>query len=290
MFERGGGNITANNVGPDLRVLDGIASWCGGLHGSMSIGDALRYLAVGFGAEAAVLSRHTRQTDRPRAVAIFDSQNEDADAVILRRPMCKDVLGYLYDQARTSTVWFLSDHLDDAKWSSTQTLQNWRSVRRIQEIAVVTLAGDVRHSDYLEFHFTRELAYSERLELEALVPTLVRSWSGRKQGLVTQAQMDDRLVRAQAAAAASRLQPESPVLDAANPARLSRAEFRVCLLLSRGLSTKAVIEELALTESTVRSHLRSIYSKTNVSGMQELMYRLLNTQRYEPAQRESRVR
>ena len=290
MFERGGGESTANIVGPDLRVLDGIDSWCGGLHGSMPIGEALRFLALGFGAEAAVLSRHTRQMDRPRAVAIFDSQNEDAEAALLRRPMCKDVLGYFYDKARTSTVWFLTDHLDDGKWATTQTLQNWRVVRHIHEVVVVALAGDVRHSDYLEFHFTRELAYSERLELEALVPTLVRSWSGRKQGLVTQAQMDDRMVRAQVAAEANRLHADAPILDASNPARLSRAEFRVCLLLSRGLSVKGVIEELALTESTVRSHLRSIYSKTHVAGMQELMYRMLNTQGTPVSQQNYRVR
>ena len=290
MFERGGGDITANIVGPDLRVLDGIASWCGGLHGSMPICEALRFLALGFEADAAVLSRHTRHMDRPRAVAIYDSQSDDPEAALLRRPMCRDVLGYLYDKARASTVWFLSDYVEDAKWSATQTLQNWRAVRRIQEVVVVSLAIDVRHSDYLEFHFSRELAYSERLELEALVPTLVRSWAGRKQGLVTQAQMDERMVRAQAAAEASRLQPDTPILDASNPARLSRAEFRVCLLLSRGLSIKGVIEELALTESTVRSHLRSIYSKTHVSGMQELMYRMLNTRRVEETRRSYKQR
>lgn len=257
----------------------------------MPIGEALRSLALGFGADAAVLSRHTRHTDRPRAVAIYDSQSESTDAALLRRPLCMDVLGYLYQKARVSTVWFLSDHLDDAKWSSTATLQNWRAVRRIHEVVVVALSGDARHSDCLEFHFTRDLAHSDRLEIEALVPTLVRSWSGRKQGLVTQAQMDDRTGRSHAGDGANQLAADAPVLDPSNPARLSRAEFRVCLLLSRGLSIKAVIGELSLTESTVRSHLRSIYSKTNVSGMQELMFRLLNTQqRPEIALRSYKVR
>lgn len=290
MFERDGGEITANIAGPDLRVLDGIASWCGGLHGSMPIGEALKLLALGFGAEAAVLSRHTRHSDRPRAVAIYDSQNEDTEAALLRRPLCMDVLGYWYSKARASTVWFLSDHLDDAKWTSTATLQNWRAVRRIHEVVVVALSGDARHSDCLEFHFTRDLTHSDRLEIEALVPTLVRSWSGRKQGLVTEAQMEDRAVRAHATDRAEQLAADAPILDPSNPARLSRAEFRVCLLLSRGLSVKGVIGELALTESTVRSHLRSIYSKTGVSGMQELMFRLLNTQRSEMPQRSYKFR
>lgn len=278
MFERDGGRFTASVSGPDLRVLDGIASWCGGLHGSMTLAEALRSLSLGLSADAAALARHSRNHDRPKAVAIFDSVSEDPEAACLRRPLCQDVLGYLYSKARSSTVWFLSDYLEDRNWSSTETLQNWRLVRKIHEVVVVSLAGNLQQADYLEFHFSRDLAYSEKLELEALVPTLVRAWAGRKKGIVTQAQMDERMVRARAAADADRLKPEMPILDISNPAQLSRAEFRVCLMLSRGLSVKAVVEELALSESTVRSHLRSIYSKTNASGIQELMYRMLNAQ------------
>ena len=46
LFERGGGGFYADIAGPDLRVLDGIASWCGGLHGSMQLGDALKSLGI----------------------------------------------------------------------------------------------------------------------------------------------------------------------------------------------------------------------------------------------------
>jgi DNA-binding NarL/FixJ family response regulator len=141
---------------------------------------------------------------------------------------------------------------------------------------VVALEGSLQQQDYLEFHFTRDLAYSEKLEFESLMPTLVRAWAGRKTGLVTRTQMDERMIRARKAAEATRLKPDAPILGVSNPAKLSRAEFRVCVMLSRGLSVKALTEELGLSESTVRSHLRSIYSKTEVSGMQELMYRILS--------------
>ena len=88
--------------------------------------------------------------------------------------------------------------------------------------------------------------------------------------------MDDRMLRARALARASRISPEEAILGISNPAKLSRAEFRVCLLLSRGLSIKGVTDELSLSEATVRSHLRSIYSKTEASGLPELVYRLLS--------------
>lgn len=244
----------------------------------MSLVDALGALASGFGADAAVLSRHLKQQDRPRAVAMMDSRSDEPDAVTIRRPFCQDVMGYFYTKARASTVWFLSDHLADSNWHSTQTLENWRASRGVQEIVVVVVAGSLRQQDYLEFHFSRPLEYSEKLELEALVPTLVRSWAGRKTGLVTRAQMDDRMIRRRADAAAARPDADTPILGVSNPANLSRAEFRVCVMLARGLSVKGVTEELGLSEATVRSHLRSIYSKTEVSGMPELMYRILSSE------------
>ena len=276
MFERDGGRLGADRSAPDLRVLDGIASWCGGLHGSMPLQDALTALALGFRAGAAVLSRLHRNQDQPKAVCIHDARHSSSEAVHLSRPLCQDVMGYLFTKARTSTIWFLSDHLEDSSWSLTPTLDHWQAARQVQEIVVVALEGSLQQQDYLEFHFTRELAYSEKLELESLMPTLVRAWAGRKSGLVTRTQMDDRMIRARKAAEATRLKPDAPILGVSNPAKLSRAEFRVCVMLSRGLSVRALTEELGLSESTIRSHLRSIYSKTEVSGMQELMYRILS--------------
>ena len=242
----------------------------------MPLPEALRALAFGLGAEAAVLSRHSLNQDRPRAVSIYDVMSGDADAVTIRRPLCQDVMGYMYPKARASTVWFMSELVGDANWTPSNTLENWRLSRGVEETVVVALAGSVQQQDYLEFHYSRQLAYSEKLEIEGLVRTLVRAWAGRKTGLVTQAQMDERMVRARALAASERLKPDAPILGVANPAKLSRAEFRVCLLLSRGLSVKGVTAELGLSEATVRSHLRSIYSKTEVAGLPELLYRILS--------------
>ena len=274
---KGRDTLAEARLGPQLRVLDGIASWCGGLHGAMPLAEALQALAGGFGAECAALSRHIKTEDRPRAVAISDLARDDVETPNLSRALARDVLGYFYDVARSSTIWFLSDHLDDAQWSSSQTLANWRATRDISEVVVIVLASNAQQSDYIEFHFTRPLERSEKLEFETLLPTIVRSWAGRQTGLVTQARMDVRVARARAAVAADRFKWDAPILGMSNPAKLSRAEFRVCLLLSRGLSVKGVTDELGLTEATVRTHLRSIYSKTETSSLAELLYRILSS-------------
>lgn len=263
-------------VGPQLRVLDGIAAWCGGLHGAMALADALEALARGFGAECAALSRHLKTEDRARTVAVFDAQRADPDRPRLTRPLAADVLGYLYDPARGATLWFLTDLADDPHWDTTEPLIRWQTARDMGEVVVILLERNGRQTDVIEFHFPTPLERSEKLDFETLLPTLVRSWSGRRTGLVTQAGMDVRMARARASAAAERFQWDEPLLGMANPARLSRAEFRVCLLLSRGLSVKGVTDELGLTEATIRTHLRSIYAKTETSSLAELLYRILS--------------
>ncbi len=274
-----GANITEVRAGPDLRILDGVAAWCGGLHGSMSLQGALAALATSLDASAAAIARHYhRREEQPRAVALYDVETNNPDApVLLRRALCQDVLGYMFKKSRNATIWFESDLADDPSWIGTQTLTNWKAVRELKEVVVVSLSSTHQHDDYIEFHFDRVLSRAERMELETLVPTIVRSWSGRKQGTVTQATVDDRIVRARNKAKSSQLVWDAPILGMSNPARLTRAEFRVCMLLSHGLSVKGVTDELGLSESTIRSHLRAIYSKTETSNLAELLYRILSS-------------
>lgn len=257
--------------GPDLRVLDGVAGWCGGLHGAMSLDEALKSLAAGLEADAAALSRHHhRNEDKPRTVALYDALHGEG---AIRRAYCQVALDYLFTFARVGAAWFLSDLLDDPGWRSSAGLTAWRTHRGIAEIVVVPLAQSAQQSDFIEFHFTRPLKASERAEIEALVPTILRSWAGRKPGLVTGAAMDERF---QARARVLRPAWDAPLLGMSNPAGLSRAEFRVCLLVSRGLSVRGISEELGLSDNTVRSHLRAIYAKTDTSSMAELLYRILS--------------
>ncbi|MEP0565638.1 MAG: hypothetical protein ABJC64_14620, partial [Paracoccaceae bacterium] len=175
----------------DLRMLDGIAGWCGGLHGSMSLDETLGALATGCGATAAGLSRHSRGEHLPRSVALFDTKVRADDVPILKRPLTRDAMGYMYSKAKPATVWFLTDLLDDASWSSSQLLKNWRLSRNVAEIVVISLAG-TQNRDFVEFHFDAPLKYSEKLEFEALTPTIVRSWAGRKKGLVAETLMGGR--------------------------------------------------------------------------------------------------
>ena len=260
-------------IAPDLRVLDGIAAWCGGLHGAMSLAHALERLADGISAKAAAISRHHHRTeDTPRTVAIFSG----AFQLPLSKPQCQHVLGYQFGRARAGTAWFLGEMLDDPSWVPSYELDGWLSAGEVREIAVLPMTSTPQHTDYIEFHFDQPFSRKAQHEFEALVPTIERSWIGRKPGLVAQATADGRALLARRPEAEGPTVWTSSILGMDNPAGLSRAEFRVCLLLSRGLSVKSVSEDLNLSENTIRSHLRAIYAKTETASLPELIYLIMS--------------
>ena len=239
----------------------------------MPLGEALKALAKGLGAQAAAISRHaSRSAAIPQLVALYPG----AASHPLERGFCDDVLGYRFGHARNGTIWYLSDMQDDTAWTPSIALDVLLDAGHCAEIAVIPLSGGPQTVDYIEFHFADPLTRGDRLDLEAIVPTIQRSWAGRKPGLVSGATGDARLFVARRQPEPDRAPTEASILGMSNPANLSRAEFRVCLLLARGLSVKAVTEELQLSENTVRSHLRSIYSKTGASSLPELIYRILS--------------
>ena len=76
--------------------------------------------------------------------------------------------------------------------------------------------------------------------------------------------------------------PRSPLLDTANPARLSRTEFRICLLLSQGLNLSSVGDELEVSPATLKAHIRRILLKTGARSFAELLARLIGPNGHGP--------
>lgn len=66
----------------------------------------------------------------------------------------------------------------------------------------------------------------------------------------------------------------APLLGLSNPARLSRTEFRLCLLLSQGLHADRVADAMGIAPATLRAHLRRIFVKTGAASLSDLAERL----------------
>ncbi|EYD76717.1 transcriptional regulator, LuxR family [Rubellimicrobium mesophilum DSM 19309] len=244
-------------------LIAAIASWCECLQGRQPLLAALKHLAEGLDARAICLSRHSREAGGSVRSVIYNLPSSVRPSVEVTRSYADCVLGRYVDRPRPASVWFSSF----TEGNDDPSLEVFQERARIAETVIVALALEEKWADYLEIHLPVAPGGGAQGLFNTLADTLSRTWIRRSPGLFSDAML------------ASRAQGHSPlrepILSTANPARLSRAEFRVCVLLSRGLSTSSVCSELSISPSTLKAHLRSIFAKTETSSMTELLYLLL---------------
>ncbi len=255
-------------------VIEAIADWCEALHGGQPLKDAFAHLVSGLGAEAGMLVRTHLNEFRSSRIEMHDCRS-DCGSHPLKTTFADGHFGPHLTKPRIASVWLGSAHVGESGANPAPALGEWQAARRMKEFAVLVLSGGPTTRDHIELHFREQLSRDVQASLGAVVPTMARTWATRQVGLITRTVINKRLS----------CDMERPgiamttLLSINNPARLSRAEFRVCLLLSRGLSALGVSAELSLSDATVRSHLRNIYAKTETSGLAELVFMLLGAHR-----------
>lgn len=248
----------------EIGMIEAIASWCACVNGRNPIEDGLAVIARSLGAEAAALTRASRgPTEMSRSV-FYDARNQRSAKFPLQRSFARALLGKYFDQSTVGAIWFKS--LLDG--DNDPGLARFHSQRLFSELAVLPLAISDKSIDLLEFHFAERLHATRHATLNVIVATLAKTWTARVPGLGTSQLMGRRNAAVQARLA-------EPLLTHDNPAKLSRAEYRVCLMLSRGLSNDEIMSELEISKSTLRTHLRHIYEKANVTNQAELTHHLL---------------
>lgn len=250
-------------------VIETVASWCEALSGSLSLDVALEELTKGLGAQTGMIVRTYLGDSRSVHVASCDQADGKKYVRPLKTSFADGCFGADFARARPATIWLASEYGDHA--AADPALAEWQRARNLKEFVVLVLASGPRVLDHIELHFSEHLSRETKGALSAVLHTMARVWATRKVGLITRSIMN----HSNGATAQSMNLKKLNVLGPENPARLSRAEFRVCLLLSNGLSVKAVTEELSIAETTVRTHLRNIYAKTDTNSLAELVFRLV---------------
>lgn len=257
-----GGQETSRAI--EVGMIGPIAQWCECLHGTDPLLKSLQMLATGLGAEAVVLARYGSVKGGETRAIFWDGCKDSAIVGRVERGFAHAVLGRFFDKARAGSLWFKSMIEDDLA----PDLAAFHERRRLAELVVIPLQIGERTSDMLELHFAERPRAYQQAVLNVLGPVLARTWHNRARGLFTEA-----LLRATPRTAV----PEGvPILSMENPARLSRAEYRVCLLLSRGLTMDEIKGELKISDSTLRTHLSNLYAKTGSANAGELIYQLVS--------------
>jgi len=249
----------------DAGMIGAIAAWCECLHGKGLIIHALRSVADCIGAEAVALTRVSRQVGGESRVIAYDAGSGPDSLTQLNRSFARSLLGPYFDKSKPSSIWLKSMFEDDLDPSLTE----FHRRRRFKELVVIPLCAENKTVDLIEFHFQTSLKPANHALLNNVADTLSQTWSNRASGLITDAFLSKQSSRKNSS-------PSAPILSMENPTRLSRAEYRVCLLLSRGKPIKQVQSELEICNSTLRTHLRNIYAKTNSGNQAELLYQLLS--------------
>lgn len=246
----------------EVGLIGAVAQWCECLHGRDPLLKSLEILGKGLGAEIVALVRYSRDAGALLRTVTWDHAVADGNAGHADRGFARALMGPFFQAALPGSLWFRST----VEGGSASDLEEFHAARHLRELAIIPLESKPRMVDTIEFHFRDRLRNHQQLILNSLAPVLAQTWHKRAQGLFTEAMLQ--------------LAPKisgrtlAPILSAENPARLSRAEYRVSLLLSRGLSIDQVRAELRIRESTLRSHLGSLYAKTNSANLSELIFRL----------------
>lgn len=189
------------------------------------------------------------------------------------RPLSDAIVGTYITHAKVGSVWFASMAADGSE----------SRLRRcsFSETVVIIISQDRKWTHVLELSFKLRVSAAKAKTLNALAATLVQAWATRNPGLFTEALLANRPERPNLALSA-------PILSDSNPFGLSRSEFRLCLILSQGLSLEQVQDELKIKSCTLRSHLRQIRAKTDVTNTNELIHQLLKSN-FRPGQAASEM-
>lgn len=264
----------APGAGAMSEALSVITCWVETLHGRGDVLSALDLIVGLVNGQQGVLLRlqldvaaqtTIAQVDRGRAVGRPPGESLSFSQYLL---------GHGIGQAQPGSLWFLSEVAPELAGRDGAGERMALSQHPTREIVAAVLEPRQRTSDIVEIYFTRRLSGRESEMLGIFMGIASRAWRHRNGSVFSAAEAERTIT-------APPLQPAprgSNILDPGNPAGLSRSEYRVCALVCRGMNARRISNSLQISESTVRSHLRSIYSKTHTNGHAELIYRLLGRQ------------
>jgi DNA-binding CsgD family transcriptional regulator len=246
--------------------------WTECLHGAGGLREALSELLDLTGGRVAHLTRHCALTGRHRTIASLDRGAREGERP-MTAPLGPALLTLSGAAARAGTLWTLGDLDRPERDTLDDRALRWMADRRLRDSAVIPLDRGGSDLDILEIHFPAALSPAFRAELEVAATAMSAAWRRRQKGRIA------RLLSA-TPAIAERLAQEAPAarpspLSPVNPLGLTAAELRICVLFRNGHPPHQMAQHLKVSESTLRTHLRSIYAKAGVGGQLDLVRLLL---------------
>ena len=247
--------------------------WTECLHGNGSLRETLMQFCNLALAEVVHLHRVNTVTGGQRSIATVDRRaSQGARPLIRAHGMA--LVGQTLSRAKPGTLWSMHELDRDAVSRLEPRVVAWMEERGLREAMLIPLSSTSDATDVLEFYLSAPLDGPRRLALETLSLAVAEAWGRRPEGRIARILRAAPAINANLALDRPNLHPLSP----SNPLGLTAAESRICSLIQRGVDLTEASKALSITDSTLRSHLRSIFAKSGVAGQVGLVRLLLEPQ------------
>lgn len=245
--------------GTEIAVL-----WTESLHAEGTPPLPMDALSRSVGAVSVFLVRVHGDGDRLRVLSRHARPGRGSSS----RALGTDLVPVASHRARVGSTWWLAEldpgALDDRRCRMLDECG-------ILDAACIVLGHGQGFVDLLECHFPARPDMADRAHLAEIGQALSFAWRRMpEQRLARRFALTPERVFPMARSVAA----ESP-LSTGNPWRLTASELRICALMRDGFSAADIVAATGSAESTVRSHLRSIYAKAGVTGQLALIRRLM---------------
>jgi DNA-binding CsgD family transcriptional regulator len=244
--------------------------WTECLHGNGSLRETLTNFSDLALAEVVHLYRVNAVTGGQRSIATVDLFASHG-ARPLTRAHGMSLAGQTLSRAKPGTLWSLQDMDQEASNQLDPRVVGWMEERGLREAMMIPLSSVGDATDVLEVYLSTPLDRPRRMALETLTLAAAEAWGRRPEGRIA------RVLRA-APAINEHLAQRKPTvhpLSESNPLGLTAAELRLCSMVHRGINLNEAGKALSIADSTLRSHLRSIFAKAGVAGQVGLVRLLL---------------
>ena len=244
--------------------------WTECLHGNGSLRETLINFSDLALAEVVHLHRVNIATGGQRSIATIDlCASQGARPLTWAHGMA--LAGQTSSRAKPGTLWSMQELDREATGHLDPRVLDWMEERGLREAMMIPLSSLGETTDLIEFYLSTPLDRPRRVALETLTLAAAEAWGRRPSGRIA------RILRAAPAInehlSAKRLNIHP--LSESNPLGLTGAELRICCMIHRGINLNEASKALSIADSTLRSHLRSIFAKAGVAGQVGLLRMLL---------------
>lgn len=264
-------DLTVNkDWAPGASHMSGLLTFVAWTQGCGNLDKTMAATLLMFDGQLTNFRRIWLDKDRSRIAASSDKRvsNRDSNPLVFG----SEIFGLPIQDLKLGKVLTLSGHGSKDK-SKLRECRDRLARCQFKDFAFFIVGKDKNQLDIVEIFFKDFIDETMLKSIEWCAENFARVYAGRKMGLVIEA------LSSRSPLILRKRIPDEPILGLSNLSELTRAEWRVCVLITYGLNKNAIAKELGIKPATLRTHLKHIYSKTGLDCFNSLALHLIASEK-----------